>query len=569
MINKNLLGELKKSPLLFFLTVLLALLGALATVVEYWALASLIDGLIFSGLADERLKGYLFLTLVGLAVKVLCQLGSDFFGLRLSEMIQVELREALVKKMKTTNPLLVRSQSIGQLMTTYLEGVDKLAVYFHSYLPQLVKSFGIPICFLVFIFRLDLISGLVMVITLPLIPFFMVLIGKWTTSITHLQWKKLQILAAYLQDVLRGLETLKILGRSKDQGERIAKVSESYRVTTLKVQRWAFLSSLVLELVATLSIAIVAVGLGLRLVTGELSYLPAFFILLLAPEYYQPMRELGGFFHSGMDADEAAQDIYAFLQLPDRQTQVQGPALAFDHLEFKNVSYNYPGNPALAVEDISFNWRVGEKLALVGMSGSGKTTLLYLALGFIAPTAGEILLNGKPLKDQVAAWQAKIGLVPQDPYVFRNTIAHNIALEDQPDPNRVRQAAEVSGLTGLLADLPAGLETPVGQGVHTLSGGQTALLAISRVFYQASEVVFLDEPTDHLDLASEDQVLDALKNLLAGRSAFMIAHRLHTIRDADQVLVIDKGRLVERGTYDQLMARQGAFYALTGGGSHA
>lgn len=569
MVNKNLVKELKQAPGFFVGTILLALVGTFATVLEYWSLASLINGIIFTHADEQTLWANLLWTLVGLGLKVLARAMSDYFGLRLSEKVQGELRRALLAKVRRANPLETQSVSIGKLMSTYLEGVDSLAVYFHSYLPQLVKSCAIPVCFLIFILPRDWISGLILMVTLPLIPFFMILIGKWTQSMTRLQWDKLLTLAAYLQDILRGLATLKVLGRSRQQGQRIAQVSENYRITTLRVQRWAFLSALVLELAATLSIAVVAVGLGLRLVNGELTYLPALFILLLAPEYYQPMRELGGFFHAGLDADEAAKDIYAFLARPDMMPAEAQLSTAFESLEFKNVSYTYPGADQPAVRNIQFSWHAGEKLALVGASGSGKTTLMHLALGFLRPTEGVILRNGRPLSEKGGNWGPSIGFVPQDPHVFRETIGENIAMCQAADEEKVRQAADRAGLSTLIADFPEGLNTPVGQGVHTLSGGQTALLALARVFYRSPEAIFLDEPTDHLDLKSEKKVLAALETLLADRSAFIIAHRLHTIRDADKVLVMSHGGIIEQGNYRTLMQEKGAFYALVGGERHA
>jgi len=392
-----------------------------------------------------------------------------------------------------------------------------------------------------------------MVVTIPLIPFFMVLIGKWTKRSSVRQWVLLTGFASFLQDVLAGLETLKILGRSKKQGERIDEISEAYRETTFNVQKLAFISSLTLELVATISIAMVAVGLGVRLSKGMLDFLIAFHILLLAPEYYQPMRTLGRFFHSGINASEASKSIFEFLETESLYKTSKNNLKDVNevkNIRFENVSFSYPDSEENAIKDITFTFNVGEKIAFVGPSGSGKSTLMMLALGFLSPTEGNIYINDIPIDEiNINVYRDKIAAVLQDPYIFRGSVIDNIIFSDFDkvhDDDEIKRAKEIAdgvGLTKLLEMGGESIDTKIGKGYVTLSGGQSALLHISRALYHDGDVMFFDEMTENLDLNSEKILTEVFENKLSQKSMWMIAHRLQSLKHVDKIYHMEDGRI--------------------------
>ena len=367
--------------------------------------------------------------------------------------------------------------------------------------------------------------------------------------------------------------TLKSLGRSKQQGEKIGEISEAYRRATFQVQKWAFISSLALELVATIAIAMVAVGLGLRLCNGTLTFLIGFYILLLAPEYYQPMRTLGQYFHSGINAQEASSSIYAFLETePWAMPNGNFAATHVESIRLEHVSYRYPGAAQDAVRDVSLELKAGRSVAFAGDSGSGKTTLMMLAMGFLQPTSGTIYVNEVPLSEwQRTAYRERVAAVLQTPYIFQGSVLENIVFADDVSQEMRQQATAIAdqiGLTHLLRTVPTGLDTMIGQGGQQLSGGQTALLLVARALYCESDVLFLDEMTDNLDMESEHALVEALDSLLNGRATWIIAHRLQTLRKVDCIYVMRHGQVVDSGRYEDVVDHGGHFIA-KGASAHA
>ncbi len=569
MVDKKLLREARRQRLLFAGSVLASLGAAAAILWQTWSVAVIVDG-IFMGSASRAELAASFLTaLVALALRITLDCAEEMCSLRLATRVKMDLRARLVEKLTQLSPAQLETLQAGKLLNLLYDGIDTLENYFSGYLPQLFKAVFIPVLFLIVIFPRDPLSAVVMLVTLPLIPVFMILIGKWTQRESVRQWVLLTRFAAFLQDVLAGLVTLKSLGRSRQQGEKIGEISEAYRKATFSVQKWAFISSLALELVATISIAMVAVGLGLRLCNGTLTFLIGFYILLLAPEYYQPMRTLGQYFHSGINAQEAAKSIYAFLEIEP------WPMPGGDHAEekvtsirFEHVSYRYPDAAEDAVHDVSLALSAGQSLAFVGDSGSGKTTLMMLAMGFLTPTAGTIFVNEAPLeKWRRDAYHARLAAVLQTPYIFQGTVRENIAFASDLSVEAAARAAKIAdqvGLTALLRTLPTGLDTLIGQGGQQLSGGQTALLLVARALYRESDVLFLDEMTDNLDVESERALVDALAPLTRGRATWIIAHRLQTLRQVDRIVVMRHGRITASGSYEEIVDSAGHFLEATG-----
>ena len=564
LVDRRLLKEARREQVLFAATVVFAVGAAAAVLWQTWSVAVIVNGLFLEKADAMALRGAFLTALAALALRILLEALEEWCSLRLATRIKGSLRARIIARLGTFSPVQVHDLPQGKLLNLIFDGVDTLESYFSGYLPQLYKAVFIPLLFLIVVFPRDLISGVIMLVTLPLIPFFMVLIGKWTKRESVRQWVLLTRFSAFLQDVLQGLLVLKTLGRSKRQGEKIGEISEAYRHATFQVQKWAFISSLALELVATISIAMVAVGLGLRLCEGTLTFLIAFYVLLLAPEYYQPMRTLGQYFHAGINAQEASKSIYAFLET-EAWTMPAGDYAEerIREIRFEHVSYRYPGAARDAVQDVSLSLTTGRSLAFAGDSGSGKTTLMMLALGYLTPTAGNIYVNGVPLAEwRLAAYHERLAAVLQTPYIFNGTVIENIAMKHAPNAEeaaRAVQLAEDVGLVHLLRTLPTGLETPLGVGAQRLSGGQTALLLVARALYRDSDVLFLDEMTDNLDLESERALVEALDPLLAGRATWIIAHRLQTLRKVDEIVVMQQGRIVARGRYDEVVDSGGHF----------
>ena len=440
--------------------------------------------------------------------------------------------------------------------------------------PALALAALVPLTILVVVFPLDLLSGVVFLLTAPLIPLFMVLIGNLAQSLTQRQWQTLSRLSAYFLDVLQGLTTLKMLGRSQAQVEKIARLSDQFRQKTMDVLRVTFLSALVLELVATLSTAVVAVEIGLRLLYGKLSFEQAFFVLLLAPEFYLPLRTLGARFHSGMSGVEAARRIFQILDTPAplqpgragctllqclKPSVRKHPRLDAS-IRFQDVSVAFADERS-ALRGVTFEIRQGQRLALVGPSGSGKSTIAALLLRFIDPAQGEIWAAGQRLADIPAdAWRAKVAWVPQSPYLMNDTVEANIRLA-RPEASReqVIQAARQAEADEFIQALPQGYDTLVGERGMRLSGGEAQRIALARAFLKDASLVILDEATANLDPVSEARLQSGMRRLMAGRTVLVIAHRLNTVTQADQIIVLEQGKVVQSGTHAELSQQAGLY----------
>jgi thiol reductant ABC exporter CydD subunit len=457
-----------------------------------------------------------------------------------------ELRLELAARRLRAQPLALDGVEAAEIAAAGVRGVDGLGAYFGRYLPQVVLSCVVPLAVLGWVATVDLTSGLVMLLTLPLVPVFMWLIGRYTEERTREHWLALRLLSTHFLDVVRGLPTLRMLNRSRVQAEKIGEVSERYRRATMQTLRVGFLSGSVLELAATLGVALVAVTVGVRLVGGGLGLQAGLTVLVLAPELYLPLRQLGAQFHASADGIAVAERILALVEAPAEvgaAGALAAPSPAAAVVRFERVSFAYPARPGLVLDRLDLELFPGETVALVGGSGAGKSTVASLLLRLAEPTAGRVTVGGIDLAQcDVEAWRRHLAWVPQHPTIFRGTVADNIRLgRAGADDSAVRAAAALAGADRFVEELPGGYETLVGDGGRPLSAGERRRVALARAFLRDAAVVVLDEPTADLDPESAELVGRAMEQLSPGRTVLLIAHRPELARRADRVVVLDGG----------------------------
>jgi thiol reductant ABC exporter CydD subunit len=384
----------------------------------------------------------------------------------------------------------------------------------------------------------DWLSAVTIAATVPLIPIFAILVGLTTQRKMDRQWRTLSVLAAHFLDVVAGLPTLKIFGRARAQAARIREVTDRHRRATMSTLRIAFLSALVLELLSSLSVALVAVSIGLRLVEGGLGLETALLVLILAPEAYLPLRQVGAQYHASVEGLTAASRIFEVLEtpLPTPGTRSDIPDLSHSTLRLDGVTVAHDRGPALS--DFSLTVHPGETVALVGPSGAGKSTVLSVLLGFVQPDSGRVLVDWDDLGSfSLDAWRARIAWVPQRPHLFAGTVASNLLLGDpSASPAAVRAAAEAANALPFIEALPAGFDTPLGDRGAGLSAGQRQRLALARAFLRDAPLLLLDEPTSNLDVESEAAVIDAVQRLKTGRTVVLVAHRPALMSLADRTI---------------------------------
>jgi len=566
--NQRLLHMLRQTGFLFPLVVLFGVMSGALVILQSLELSKIISSVFLDGQTLTEVSGLLRLFLLVIILRVLFTILNDTFAAAMAVKVKTNLRDLIMQKIDRLGPAYTHTQQSGELVTTAMQGIEALDAYFSQYMPQVLLAAILPLIILMVVFPLDWVSGLVFLVTTPLIPFFMALIGKASEAETKKQWKALSRLGADFLDTLQGLTTLKLLGKSKAQIKRVEEVSERYRVATLNVLRITFLSALVLELLATISTAVVAVEVGLRLLYGQLIFQQAFFVLLLAPEFYQPMRNLGMRYHAGMTGVTAAVRIFQLLDEPE-PTQVQKvesdlPVLDLHspfRLSFEHISFAYPQNLNDSLKAIQLNLESGKTYSLVGHSGAGKSTLLKLLMRFIEPSEGSILFNGVDLRCySVVEWRKQISWVSQKPMLFNTSILENIRLEDSSiSETQVWQALEQAQLADFVLGLPERLQTPLGEWGARFSGGQGQRIALARAFLKNAPLILMDEPTAALDPELEEALVKSMQTLVKQHTLITIAHRISTIQQSDEVIVMEDGRVVEVDSPAALLKRKGTY----------
>ncbi|MFG1866048.1 thiol reductant ABC exporter subunit CydD [Microbispora bryophytorum] len=474
---------------------------------------------------------------------------------RAATALKSALRRLLLGRVEGLGP----AYRSGELVTLAGRGLDALDPYLTGYLPAVAVAGVVPLAVVVRLFVADLATAVIVVLTLPLIPIFGALVGWTTKTVTERQWRALARLGGHFLDVVRGLPTLRAFGRARYQASVIREVAEAHRAATMRTLRVAFLSSLVLELVASLSLALVAVPVGLRLLSGSLDLRTALLVLLLAPEAYLPLRAMGTRFHAAMEGVAAADEVFAVVNPQQETGQAAAstgagraaPAGGPPEIRLEDVTVRYPGREETALDRLSLVIRPGERVAIVGPSGAGKSTLLHLLLGFVTPSEGRVLADGTDLAGlDLDEWRRRLAFVPQRPHLFATSVADNIALGSADGPLNtdaavIRAAAEAAQVAEFAGALPQGYDTPLGERGANLSAGQRQRVALARAFCRpAAQVLLLDEPTARLDGRSEAAIVAATRRLAEGRTAIIVAHRPAMIDLADRVVRLDGGALV-------------------------
>jgi thiol reductant ABC exporter CydD subunit len=536
----------------------------IGTTVCLVAQAVLLGSIVQQVLLDHAPRDRVVPQLVGLCgtfmFRAACSWSGELAAHRTSAQVTSTLRRQLLARAVALGPSWLATERTGELAASATQGVEALDAYFARYLPTAVLAALTPVVLLTFILWTDWPSFIILAVTVSVIPLFMVLLGLEAKRTASHQWARLSGLSATFYDLLQGLPTLRAFGRAHSGRRTLERANEEFRATTMSTLRVAFLSSLALEVLASVGTALVALFLGLRLLDGTVQLGMALAILVLAPEVYLPLRRAGAEFHASAEGQAAAVRILDILDDGDQATEDRSsreaggehdlPVAAGNTIRLTDVEVRYPGRSVPVLDGVDLTIEPGEHLAITGESGSGKSTLLSVMMGFVEPSHGAVTVGGVDLRSlSLRDWRRQIAWVPQRPYLVRGTIGDNLLLGNpDADSPALSRSIELSGLSGLVERLPGGLDTPVGEGGITLSAGERQRIALGRAILRDVPLVLLDEPTAHLDADREASLRDALGPWLDGRTVVVAAHRRGLVGRVDRTATLVGGQIVEVGS---------------------
>lgn len=563
--GKNLFGYQGIKPVLASLTAI-ALVHTLSIIMLAIWLAEAISAL-FAGAAWQEQAGKIGLFLLAFLVRQLTALLQQKVAYRFAEKTGASLRSQLLEALFRLGPRHTRTEGTGTTVTLVLEGVGKFRKYMELFLPRMIGTAVTPVLILAYIAAQDIVAALILAVTMPILIAFLILVGLAARKQTEKQWASYRQLSNHFVDSLRGLETLKFLGRSRSHGATVSKVSDRYRSATMRTLRVAFLSSFSLDFFTMLSVASVAVSLGLRLVNGEMMLVTALTILILAPEYFLPVRMVGADYHATLDGKEAGEAMQSIIRAgtkPEKAPASQAlPAWTQDSLlRMTGIGMRHEEEGPSSLQEIDLEIQGFRKVGIIGASGAGKSTLIDILGGFLHPTAGTIQMDGQERTSLTGEdWRKQTTYIPQHPYIFSSSLADNVRFYS-PDAtdDEVERAMAAAGLGALADQLPNGLDERIGNGGRSLSGGQEQRVALARAFLSSRPIMLLDEPTAHLDIETEYELKSTMLELFRDRLVFLATHRLHWMPDMDWIIVLQDGKVAETGTHDQLLAKRGAYY---------
>ncbi|PGO32623.1 thiol reductant ABC exporter subunit CydD [Bacillus cereus] len=481
---------------------------------------------------------------------------------RFAEKTGLALRKQLIEAYFTLGPRFVQTNGTGHLVTLSIEGIEKFKTYIELTIPKMIRSSIVPGLIVLYVFTLDIKSGIILVVTIPIVIIFMILLGLAAQKMADSQYETYRVLSNHFVDTLKGLETLKYLGKSKQHEGKIEKVSKRYRKATMRTLRVAFLSSFALDFFTSLSIAFVAVGLGIRLIDGTIILLPALTILILAPEYFLPIKQVGANYHATLDGQLAIEQIEEILQkqkgIEMKDSNVDIVWNSSSSLKLQDVKVNNDESEKAILEGIDFTWKGNGAIGVIGESGAGKSTLIDVLAGFLSPSAGKMLVNGVEIDGSTREdWQKNIAYIPQQPYIFPLSLKDNICFyETNTTDEEVERVIQEVGLRSLVASLPNGMYEIIGEGGRMLSGGQEQRVAMARALLSKKPIILLDEPTAHLDIETEFEIKQSMLRMFEGKLVFFATHRLHWMKQMDHILILNKGEIIESGTYEELLANK-------------
>ena len=545
---------------------LTCLVESLAIVGQAWFFGTLINNFIFSEntLHDER---YSIIYLgIAIIVRLIAHYIQESVANRLGSAVKATFRERALEHMFKLG--VQHKERHGDVIHMLTDGLEQVDAYVARYIPQILYAIMIPLIMGIAIVDTLPIIGIILIITVPLIPFFMILIGKQADRLNKEQWERMSFLSGHFLDVLQGITTLKLFGRAKDQIKVIGRLSEEFKDSTLRVLRVAFLSALVLELVSTISTALIAVYLGLTLLDGKISFFSAFFILLLAPEFYTPFRQLGAAFHTGMAGKTSILKYEEFMNrqpsLPiGGQSQLKGKVQA---IEIKDLTFTYADSEN-GVQHISLEAKRNSPIMLVGESGAGKSTIAHIIGGFLTAPKGSVTIDGLDLCDiDIEWWRQQITYVSQHPHIMKGTLRDVLSFGMNVSDEEIIEACKEVQLLDVIYRQQDGLDTVIGEGGLGLSGGERQRVALVRAFLRKGQVLILDEVTAHLDVKTEAIISSAIKRLMDNKIVIIIGHRLQTMHWASTLYVLKHGRIIQQGSYAKLLAVDGYFKDLVTSG---